>query len=83
MKHFFFSILFLFAANAMLAQNSEGSADDAARIPIKAYVPTDIGDITSFANSAILAVMINRLSYEDPPKPALVTMRSMRVFRAD
>jgi len=53
MKHFFFSILLLFVANALPAQNSEGSADDAARIPIKAYVPTDIGDITPEAQSAL------------------------------
>jgi hypothetical protein len=53
MKHFLFTLLLLFAANTLLAQNSEGIADDAARIPIKAYVPTDIGDITPEAQSAL------------------------------
>lgn len=46
--------LLLFSTfNFVFGQNSEGSADDAARIPIKAYVPTDIGDITPEAQSAL------------------------------
>lgn len=43
---------FLFWAS-LSAQNQENSSDDAARIPIKAYVPADLGDITPTAQGAL------------------------------
>jgi len=40
---------------ALVAQNSQGKTDDAGRIPIKAFVPSDLGDITPKAQKALLS----------------------------
>ncbi len=49
---FFLSVLMI-TSNSLKAQNNLGSADDAARIPILAYVPNNLGDLTPIAQDAL------------------------------
>lgn len=43
----------VFAFTQVSAQNTAGKSDDAARIAIKAYVPTGVGDLTPTARKAL------------------------------
>ena len=49
--YFLFSLMIV--TSSLKAQNNLGSADDLARIPILAYVPNDIGDLTLTAQEAL------------------------------
>jgi hypothetical protein len=53
MKQIVFFSLFIIGCFTINAQNDAGKADDAARIPISAFVPSDIGDITPTAQEAL------------------------------
>ena len=53
MKRIVFFSLFIIGFFNVNAQNDVGKADDAARIPISALVPSDIGDITPTAQAAL------------------------------
>jgi hypothetical protein len=52
MKRIFLIFLICCTSN-VFAQNTSGKADDAARIPISAYVPKDLGDLTPTAQEAL------------------------------
>lgn len=54
MKHilYFFTVI-SFCSFTVNGQNEAGKADDAARIPIAAYVPKDLGDLTPTAQEAL------------------------------
>jgi hypothetical protein len=49
----FLMLAFMITILSMKAQNNLGSSDDAARIPILAYVPNDMGDLTPTAAEAL------------------------------
>jgi len=50
---FIFSLSFLGFIPDISAQNTAGKSDDAARIPISAYVPKELGDLTPTAQAAL------------------------------
>jgi hypothetical protein len=55
MKKLLYLMIGVFAFTQVSAQNSAGKSDDAARIAIKAYVPTGVGDLTPTAQKALLS----------------------------
>ncbi len=59
-KIIFFLCSVMMVTPSLKAQNNLGSADDAARIPILAYIPNDLGNLTPAAQEA-LKVRLDRI----------------------